>query len=116
MRLKINSKMNQICHTFIIIINLYSLTRCNLYIHTFTQDHDYLATKRSGTLADELDRLRKTHLEIDDLLNDHVTMEETVKQHEEMLDRGQILLLNELKLHPVLFSYYTGLPSYSVFT
>ena len=42
-------------------------------------------------------------------------MTETVKYHEEMLARGQILLLNELQLHPVLFCYYTGLPSYSVF-
>ena len=43
-------------------------------------------------------------------------MTETVKHHEEMLARGQIQLLNELKLHPVLFCYYTCLPSYSVFT
>ena len=97
-------------------INIYSLTICNLYIHTFTQDHEYLATQRSGSLADDLDRLRKLHPEIDDLLNDHATMEKTVKLHEEMLARGQILFLNELKLHPVLFCYYTGLPSYSVFT
>ena len=85
--LKINSMISiiQICHTFIMIINIYSLTRCNIYIHTFTQDRDYLATKRSGTLADELDRLQKTPPEIDDLLNEHDTMEETVKQHEEML-------------------------------
>ena len=64
-----------------------------MYIHTFTQDHDYMATKRSGALAEELDRLRKTHPEIDDLLKDHATMTETVKHHEEMLARGQILLL-----------------------
>ena len=43
-------------------------------------------------------------------------MTETVKHHEEMLARGQLLLLNELKLHPVRLCYYTGLPSYSVFT
>ena len=52
-----------------------------------------MATKRSGALAEELDRLRKTHPEIDDLLKDHATMTETVKHHEEMLARGQILLL-----------------------
>ena len=86
------------------------------YIHTCTQDHDYLATKWSGSLAEQLDRLRKTHPEIDDLLKDHATMTEKVKHHEEMLARGQISLLHELKLHPVLFCYYTGLPSYSVFT
>ena len=59
---------------------------------------------------------RKIYPEIDYLLNDHATMEETVKQHEEMLAQGKLLLLNELKLHPVLFCYYTSLPSYSVFT
>jgi hypothetical protein len=64
----------------------------------------------------ELDHLRQKHAELDHLLADYASAKETATRHEEMLSRGQILCLDQLKLNPVLFCYYTGLPSYSVFT
>ena len=50
-----------------------------------------LHQKRSDTLAEELDRLRKSHPEVDDFLKvkDHATMKETVKNHEELLAEGR---------------------------
>ena len=67
-------------------------------------------------MAQELDYLIHKHPELDDLLADYASTKEIATRYEEMLARGQILSLDQLKFNPVLFSYYTGLPSYSVFT
>jgi len=86
-----------------IIINIHSFIRCDLYVHSLAQDHNYLGTKRSVSLAKELDRLRHSHPEQDDLFRYYARTKYIATRHEEMLARGQILSLKKLQLNPVLF-------------
>ena len=79
-------------------------------------DHDYNITcVRGGRIAEQLDNLTRTCPEIGDLLVDYSLAKEKADLYESLDEKGQIFSLNAIK-NTNLFQYYTGLPSYDVFS
>jgi len=83
---------------------------------TVSEDHDYQHTERGGRVATLVDSIQEMCPEFSDFLSDYNRASKAEERLLTMEAKGQLLSLTAVKDSNVLFCYYTGLPSYDVFS
>ena len=89
---------------------------CFSSILQLQHDHDYQHTSREGRVVDTFDKLLAEHEEFRDLMHEHKVAVEVMDDHMKKISKGQVFALEYIKENEKLFAFYTGLPSYQVFT
>ena len=79
-------------------------------------DHDYLKTERAGTFIEEFDRFCEEFPQMREFLDEYHSAKAAEKALENIYEKGLILSLDLIKTKNSLFQYYTGLPSFDVFS